>query len=96
MKPQIKSIVIATLTLAVILLAVKLYAASPNPPKPSSLDTRLRSPGPARLGHLPRRVSAVRPCIRRQRRHHPFPVEHSMRWRPDSLAGNPAHNSAAK
>ncbi|MGC1904994.1 MAG: hypothetical protein WA715_14330 [Candidatus Acidiferrum sp.] len=34
MKPQIKSIVIATLTLAVILLAVKLYAASPNPPKP--------------------------------------------------------------
>jgi hypothetical protein len=34
MKLHIKSIVIATLTLAVILLAVKLYAASPNPPKP--------------------------------------------------------------
>ncbi len=34
MKPHVKSIAIAALALTVTLLTVKLYAASPTPPKP--------------------------------------------------------------
>jgi hypothetical protein len=34
MKPHVKSLVIAALTIAVLLLAAKLYAATPAPPKP--------------------------------------------------------------
>ncbi|HEX4380837.1 MAG TPA: hypothetical protein VH022_12420 [Candidatus Acidoferrum sp.] len=35
MKSQLKSLAIATLTIATALLSIKLYAATPNPPQPA-------------------------------------------------------------
>jgi hypothetical protein len=44
MKSQLKTIAIAALTAATVLLSVKLYA-TPNPPKPQPLNPQVWTPG---------------------------------------------------